>query len=243
MARAVKRWKGCTPAELRRAAIHKAGHAVAHHRVVGMVCGEASIVPDYKEMCGGCAIAADPLLIYEEWERRSKWRGHYFESILVGRIIGFMAGREAEIIAFGEHHEGDGDDLMQIGLMAEAAGLSMAYLERLRLKVRSLLRRHWHKVEAIVEALLVRKTLSAAEINAIIEKVTTPREHVIVKRIERARKPIKPPPIVPFGGELLEALDKPPAEFIASLKALSAQGTEIAQLPAPVGAKKSGYHQ
>jgi len=71
-------------------------------------------------------------------------------------------------------------------LIAEAAGFSMTYVERLRLKVRSLLRRHWHKVEAIVEALLIHKTLTGAEIDAIIEKVTTPRERVIARRIEKA---------------------------------------------------------
>jgi ATP-dependent Zn protease len=219
MARTVRRWKGRTPAEPLRTAYHEAGHAVVH-RVAGMVCREASIVPDYKSMCGGHAIAADPWLIYDAWERRSKRRGHDFESILVGRIIGYMAGREAEIIAFGEHQDRDGDDLLQIGLMAEAADLSVAYLERLRLKVRPLLRRHWHKVEVVVEALLVRKTLTGPEIDAIIEKVTTPRERVIARRIDAARKPMKPPPIVPLSGDLLEALDKPPAEFIASLKAL-----------------------
>jgi len=180
MGRTIRRWKGRTQAELRRTAIHEAGHAVAHH-VVGMMCGEASIVPVYKEMCGGYAIAANPWLIYEAWERRGKWRGHDF-----GRIIGYMSGREAEIIAFGDHHDGDGDDLLQIGLIAEAAGFSMTYVERLRLKVRSLLRRHWHKVEAIVEALLIHKTLTGAEIDAIIEKVTTPRERVIARRIEKA---------------------------------------------------------
>jgi ATP-dependent Zn protease len=222
MARTVRRWNGRTAAELRHTAIHEAGHAAAH-RAVGMVCGEATIVPDHKEMCGGQAVAADPWLVYDAWEQRGKRRGHDFESILVGRIIGYMAGREAEIVAFGEHRDGDGDDLLQISLMAEAAGVSQAYLERLRLKVRALLRRHWYKVEAVAEALLVRKTLTAAEIDAIIEKVTTPRERVIARRIEAARKPIKPPPIVPLSGELLEALDKPPAEFIASLRALRKQ--------------------
>jgi ATP-dependent Zn protease len=174
----IKRWKGHAREQLRRTAYHEAGHTVAH-RVVGIVCGEASIVP---KMCGGFVIAAD--------QRRGKLRDR--RSVLVGRIICFMAGREAEIVAFGDEHEiGDGDDLLQIALMAEDAGVSEAYLERMRRKVRPLPRRHWHKVAAVADALLVRKTLSGPEIDALISKVTTPRERTIAKRIEVAHKPMR----------------------------------------------------
>jgi ATP-dependent Zn protease len=181
---------GRTATDLRRTAYHEAGHAVIH-RVMGMVCGEASIVPDYDTMCGGYAIAADHYVTDREWERRGKLRD--CRSILRGRIIGYMAGREAEIVAFGRKRKkyGDDDDLLQIALMAEEADVSEAYLERLRPKVGPLLRRHWRKVEAVAETLLVHKTLSGAEINAIIGKQTTSRERAITKRIEAARKPIR----------------------------------------------------
>jgi ATP-dependent Zn protease len=175
---------------LRQAAIHEAGHAVAN-RVVGMVCGEASIVPDCDGMSVGVAIFfEEPELIERAWKQRGKWRGqHHSESVMIGRIIGYMAGREAEIIAFGTKHEiGDGSDLLQIALMAEQAGVSEAYLARLRTKVGPLLRRHWHKVEAVAEQLLVRKSLSGHEIDSVIRKVTTPLERAIARRIVMARK-------------------------------------------------------
>jgi len=189
--KSAKPWKGRTAEQLRRTATHEAGHAVIH-RVVGMVCGGAFIVPDYDTMSAGFAIAADHYVTDYAWERRGKFRDFGSVSILRGRIMGFMAGREAEIIAFGEKHEiGDGDDRYQIALMAEEASVSEAYLDRLRPKVRALLRRHWRKVEVVTEALLARKTLSGVEIDAIIRTVTTPRERDIAKRIRAARKPLR----------------------------------------------------
>jgi hypothetical protein len=176
--------------ELRQTAIHEAGHAVIH-RVVGMVCGEATIVPDYESMTAGFAIAEDPWVAYSAWERRGKLRGCHYESILRGRIMGYMAGREAEIIAFGSDYGGDGDDVRQIALMAEDAGISSAYLERLRLKVGPLLRRHWRKVECVADALVSDKTLSAAEIDALIDNVTTSDERARAARIDAARKPLR----------------------------------------------------
>lgn len=179
-----KRWKGRTAQQLRQAAIHEAGHAVAN-RVVGMACGEASIVPDDDEMSAGVAIVEKPQLIERAWKRVQ----HHGESVMCGRIIGFMAGREAEIIAFGTTYEiDDGNDRRQIELMAEQAGVSEAYLARLRTKVGPLLRRHWHKVEAVAEQLLVHKTLSGRKIDTIISRVTRPRERAITKRIAMARK-------------------------------------------------------
>ncbi|MGY8679792.1 hypothetical protein Q2941_18630 [Bradyrhizobium sp. UFLA05-153] len=169
-----------------RHAYHEAGHAVAH-RVVGMACGGASIIADYEQMFGGNAIAEEPYAVMGAWERRNKHR--YGRSVFVGRIIGYMAGREAEIVACGDHNGGDGDDLMQIGLMADEAGdISMAYLERLRLKVGPLLRRHWRKVEAVAEALLASKTLSGAEIDAIIDRVTPTAERQAAERVQVARE-------------------------------------------------------
>jgi ATP-dependent Zn protease len=179
-----KRWKGRTAQQLRQAAIHEAGHAVAN-RVVGMACGEASIVPDDDEMSAGVAIVEKPQLIERAWKRVQP----HGESVICGRIIGFMAGREAEIIAFGTTHEiDDGNDRRQIELMAEQAGVSEAYLARLRTKVGPLLRRHWYKVERVAESLLIRKTLSGPDIDALIRKATTSHERAIAKRIEAPRK-------------------------------------------------------
>ena len=71
-------WMGRTPDELRRAAYHEAGHAVVQ-RVVGMLCGSATIVPDHEEMTAGFAIIHDPWAVYSAWERRGKFRNHHYE--------------------------------------------------------------------------------------------------------------------------------------------------------------------
>ena len=72
--------------------------------------------------------------------------------------------------------------------MTREKAISAAYLERLRPKVRTLLRRHWRKVEAVAEALLISKRRSGPEIDAIVLKVTTRRERQIAERIELFRE-------------------------------------------------------
>jgi hypothetical protein len=101
----------------RRTAFHESGHAVIG-RVVGMICGGATIVPDYEAMTAGVAITRDHWVAGDAWECRGKFRGDV--SVMRGRIIGYMAGHEAEIIALGEPDAagGDEDDRCQIALMA-----------------------------------------------------------------------------------------------------------------------------
>jgi ATP-dependent Zn protease len=181
---AAKKRNRRTADQIRHTAYHEAGHAVAH-RVVGMVCGEASIIADYKLMFSGPAIAEDHYAAGAAWDQRKKYRPQ--RSVFVGRIIGFMAGREAEIIAFGDHNGGDGDDRKQIVLMTREANISKVYLERLRPKVGLLLRRHWPNVEAVAQALRERKKLSGAEIDAIIDRVTTSGERRAAERVQVAR--------------------------------------------------------
>jgi hypothetical protein len=86
---------------------------------------------------------------------------------------------------------GDENDRLQIGLMAEEADVSEAYLERLRPKVRALLRRHWPKVERVAQALLEHKTLTAEAIDALIDTATTAQERAIAARIETVRQPLR----------------------------------------------------
>ncbi|MGZ4926475.1 MAG: hypothetical protein ACXV4B_08505 [Halobacteriota archaeon] len=189
----MKRWKGRTADELRRTAYHEAGHAVAH-RVVGMVCGEASIVPDYDQMNTGFAIAEDHWAAEAAWERRYKYRNSH--SVMRGRIIGYMAGREAEIIAFGDRQE-FGDDLYQIELMAEEADISMAYVERLRRRsvrccfgIGARSRRSPKSCSSARRYQLPKSTLSFGR--------RRPHERQIVRRIEAARAMIQ--------NELMEAI-------------------------------------
>jgi ATP-dependent Zn protease len=93
-------------------AVHEAGHAVIG-RVLGMVCGHATIVPDDDSL--GHSIAADPWMIAHAWEQRGKYRD--MSSVFRGRILGFMAGAEAEAEILHRTAIGDGDDRYQIGLM------------------------------------------------------------------------------------------------------------------------------
>jgi hypothetical protein len=54
-----------------------------------------------------------------------------------------------------------------------------------------LLRRHWRKVQRVANGLLARKTLSAAETDALIDSVTSRDERARAKRIAAARKPLR----------------------------------------------------
>jgi hypothetical protein len=193
----INHWKGRTAIQLRHAAIHEAAHAVTG-RMLSMVCGTASIVHGETTMTCGFSVTKQPLVIEDAWFTRGKHRGvRATLSILHGQIMTSMAGREAEIIAFGEQDVGaDRDDMLEIDRLANYAGdtvtiFSPAYLERLRIKVRPLLRQHWHKVVAVAEALLIKKTLAETEIDTVIRKVTTPREQAIARRIAAARKPMR----------------------------------------------------
>ena len=172
-----------TQAALRRTAYHEAGHAVAG-RVLGMMCGRATIVPDFDAMEAGFTITEDPWKIDSAWETRGKYRASV--SVFRGRIMSYMAGREAEIIAFCRAAGGDRDDRVQIAYMAEDQ-----YLKRLRPKVRALLRRHWHKVEQVASALLASQTLSAEEIDELVEHSMEPREREAAAKIDAARKPLR----------------------------------------------------
>ena len=168
------------------------GHAVIG-RVVGMICGGATIVPDYEAMTAGVAITHDHWVAGDAWEIAGKYRGDDEVSVMRGRILVYMAGREAEILAVGEPDVagGDEDDRCQIALMATEAGIEWSYVERLRPKARALVRRHWAKIEAVAAALLEHKTLTAKAIDALIFVVMTERERAIAARIAAVREPLR----------------------------------------------------
>ena len=73
---------------VRARAIHEAGHAVIA-RVLNMLCGHTTIEPDADS--GGHGIIYDPYDIYDAWERQGRYRN--LSTVLVGRIMSFMAGR------------------------------------------------------------------------------------------------------------------------------------------------------
>jgi ATP-dependent Zn protease len=154
-------------------AIHEAGHAVIG-RVLGLVCGHATIVAD--EDSAGHHVIEDPWVILGHWEDRQKYR--MVESVLRGRIMAFMAGAEAERHFFGACQGGDGDDQYQIALMAEhldvpkVSGIWDAdverYIARLQARTVALVKRHRKAIARVGLALLSRKTLSADQIELIL---------------------------------------------------------------------------
>jgi ATP-dependent Zn protease len=158
-------------------AIHEAGHAVIG-RVLGMLCGDTTIVPD--DDSGGHGIIHDPDDIDDAWKRQGRYRN--FSSVYVGRIMSFMAGAEAEIEILGEYQGADEDDRHQIARMMmsrwlhipgydeDRDGSAERFEARLRARTRGLVRRHRGKIERIAAALLVRRTLTAEEVEAVLRE-------------------------------------------------------------------------
>jgi len=98
----------------RPTAIHEAGHAVIG-RVLGLLCGHATITPD--DDSGGHSIIADAQEVVQLWETTGRFREHV--SAWRGRIMAMQAGVEVEIEILGTCCGGDGMDRSQIALMAE----------------------------------------------------------------------------------------------------------------------------
>jgi ATP-dependent Zn protease len=136
---------------LRRTAIHEAGHAVIG-RVLGMRCGGASIVPD--DGSAGHNIVADPWEILADRLTRTKMRDREMRSVLVDRILTFMAGAEAENVILGSRQGGDEDDRVQIRTMLIEADLAAERDPRMRAATRSLVRRHRKLIEHLAAALV-----------------------------------------------------------------------------------------
>jgi hypothetical protein len=148
----------------KRTAHHEAGHAVIG-RVLTLVCGYATIVPNYAENESGHSIAEDPLICCSEWERRGKVRADNAE--YHARLITFMAGKEAADICLGKGDDGDGDDRDQIALMMEEITADdPARLEaRLRKFTRMLVRRHRSLIERVAKALMRHNRLSRSALD------------------------------------------------------------------------------
>ena len=103
-----------TQAAKRRIAIHEAGHAVIG-RVLGIECGGATIEQDTDS--AGHGITYDPHRIWYAWEQVGRYRD--FSTVMRGRVMTFMAGREAEKECLGRAYGGDGDDRRQIAFMLD----------------------------------------------------------------------------------------------------------------------------
>ena len=102
-----------TPEEERATAIHEAGHAVIA-RVLGLVCGNVTIGVNYRTRTSGYGIIADPRVANDCWEQRGRYPP--LEAAFRGRILAYMAGREAEEELLSYCQGGDADDQYQIAL-------------------------------------------------------------------------------------------------------------------------------
>jgi ATP-dependent Zn protease len=159
---------------LRHIAVHEAGHAVIA-RVLTLSAGSVTIKPEYARRAGelssaGHAITDEPNACIYQWARRGKVRDAK-NAMWFGRIVAFMAGAEAEIVILGSTMGGDGDDRYQIDLMADEVECDPDQWRRIEARLRAmtqtLVRRHRDKIERVADALLAKKTLSAATIDKL----------------------------------------------------------------------------
>jgi hypothetical protein len=170
---------------LRSTAIHEAGHVVVG-RVLGLVCGGATIVPDHKEDEAGHAVIGDPLESLSAWDEEDREKSLKGETPLNrdeafayrASAIARMAGAEAELECIGSGDLGDGDDRYWIGIALEHLHIPPRtgdpkadwhhYERGLRVEARELVRRHKDKIERVAQELLERKSLTKEEIDALI---------------------------------------------------------------------------
>lgn len=148
-------------------AIHEAGHAVIG-RVLGIPCGEASILAD--EDSSGHSITGDVWATLSAWESRGKFRD--VRSSYLARIVTYMAGAEAttEILGLAMEEAGDEEDERQISLMLDDVG---GYSEeRVRAATRHLVRRHRGKIEEVASILEAASTLPASLLDEIVSGST-----------------------------------------------------------------------
>ena len=145
-------------------AYHEAGHAVVG-RILGLTCGDISIVADSKDATAGHAITHVERSVHE-WEQRGRWR---YRSLYRAGIMMLMAGREAEVVCLGHCEGGDGDDQYQIACHHHGeAEIAEEDLPRWRYRTRQLCLRHAEIIKRVAQKLLERKELDAKEVDALV---------------------------------------------------------------------------
>jgi ATP-dependent Zn protease len=164
----------------RYTAFHEAGHAVIG-RVLGLVCGAATIVPDARGV--GCATTKSPLATLDAWDARGRCRynGHDLKSVYRAYIMELMAGREAAELCCGPGGDfiGDGGDIRQIETLIHrtydldreswpSPPVGDFDLDRLRKATRGLCIRHREKVERVAQVLIKHRTLSPEAIDSFM---------------------------------------------------------------------------
>jgi ATP-dependent Zn protease len=160
-------------------AYHEAGHAVIG-RVLGLLCGPATIVPDAGGF--GCATIKSPLATLDAWDARGRCRcnGRDLTSVYRAYIMALMAGREAAELCFGPGGDfiGDSDDIQQIETLIHRYNLDREdwpsprvgdfNFDRLRKATHGLCIRHREKIELVTQALIKCRTLSPEAIDTLM---------------------------------------------------------------------------
>jgi ATP-dependent Zn protease len=152
-------------------AYHEAGHAVIG-RVLGLVCGEVTVVPNIEDSVGHAHVE-NPI---HRWERGDGSRTELADSF----CISLYAGAEAEKTILGSNDVGDGPDCDRATACLKIIGVRGAafvgddvwerHEDRLRQKAARLVRLHRHQIEIVAQALLECGTLQAEEIDALLQR-------------------------------------------------------------------------
>jgi ATP-dependent Zn protease len=182
-----------TKKELRATAYHEAGHAVAH-LALGRTNDKVSIIPGegFNDQCDSAGVG-----------------GYYYvnacqrRALIRDLIIGCYAGLEAQCFVDPNPKDchGAGDDRRAFQLSREHEVLPrrlgyigdqyhMAFLDRLRVQARRLVRRHRDAVAALAEELLRRKEMDGAEVERLLApmlpQVTARQDRLVEMLCDRA---------------------------------------------------------
>jgi hypothetical protein len=90
------------------------------------------------------------------------------EATVIGRIMTFQAGAEAEAVILGECPGGDEDDRWQIASMVGEGELNQDKVEKLRRHTRQLVKRHQTSIESVADRLIELKRLGARQIDLLV---------------------------------------------------------------------------
>jgi ATP-dependent Zn protease len=184
-------------------AVHESGHAVIA-RVLKLKCGKVTIEAKYRTGTSGYGIIYDPEDVIRWWVQCG--RDRLDEAAFRGRILAFMAGREAEEELLGYCEGGDDDDQRWIARMLEDLypgewDRQDKFERRLRSFTRHLVRRHRSKIEALSRALLEQRTMSDKRVR--LAAGLPPR----LRRLSRRRPTVA-------GAELMGCVPDPPASTV-----------------------------
>jgi ATP-dependent Zn protease len=151
-------------------AYHEAGHVVVGI-IFGRVPQSSTILPDGKGRLGETKFDETPDYMKGGPNR---WDDLGYRHYVQGRVVGQLAGTAAhDLDEPGRAHdtgdtkdENDAKELIEYQVPHE---LRSGYLEQSKQMATDLLRRHWHAVEVVAQALLDQSTLDRAALLELCE--------------------------------------------------------------------------